>query len=234
MTDTQILFGILQNDGRAWNHICNNMRNGFISILKKSYNWSGYASVDIEDLFQDACLILMQKCREGKVKVVREGSIFSCLVQIGKYCACNLIRKRRPLCPEEEAVIVLNLHEEDKDFEMSVDQKQQEQNAFLDRVFDSIPDSCKLLLKKFYWEHKPMDEIASIMGLRNADSAKTQKNKCMNKFKEIASKLLESDEFAEEAVRAAVERAALKEIIETARENAQEGIRIAALDQDDE
>jgi hypothetical protein len=56
----------------------------------------------------------------------------------------------------------------------------------------------------------------------------------MNKFNEIASRLLESDEFAEEAVRAAVERAALKEIIETARANAQEGIRIAALDQDDE
>ena len=29
----------------------------------------------------------------------------------------------------------------------------------------------------------------------------------MNKFKDIAAKLIESDEFAEEAVRAAVERA---------------------------
>ena len=53
--------------------------------------------------------------------------------------------------------------------------------------------------------------------MRNADSAKTKKNKCMNKFKDIAAKLIESDEFAEEAVRAAVERAALKELIEDER-----------------
>jgi hypothetical protein len=79
-----------------------------------------------------------------------------------------------------------------------------------------------------------MDQIASILGMRNADSAKTKKNKCMNKFKDIAAKLIENDEFAEEAVRAAVERAALKELLEDERFNAENGICMAALNVDED
>ena len=70
--------------------------------------------------------------------------------------------------------------------------------------------------------------------MRNADSAKTKKNKCMNKFKDIAAKLIESDEFAEEAVRAAVERAALKELIEDEKVYAKNGNCMAALNTDDD
>ena len=81
-----------------------------------------------------------------------------------------------------------------------------------------------------------MDRIASVLGMRNADSVKTKKNKCMNKFRNIAAMLIESDEFAEEAVRAAVERAALKELLEDEKICAESGICRAALntDEDDE
>jgi hypothetical protein len=93
-----------------------------------------------------------------------------------------------------------------------------------------MPAECKQLLKLFYWEHKPMDDIACALGMRNADSAKTKKSKCMNKFKDIAAQLVESEEFAEDAVRAAVERAALKELLEDERFYAENGISLAALD----
>ena len=127
-----------------------------------------------------------------------------------------------------------NLHKEDEDNEISADQRQASQDEFLDRVFDSIPSDCNTLLKHFYWGRKSMDDIASILGMRNADSAKTKKNKCMNKFKDIAARLIESDEFAEEAVRAAVERAALKELMNNERIYAENGICMAALDSDDD
>ena len=114
------------------------------------------------------------------------------------------------------------------------EQKQKSQNEFLDRVFDSLPSDCQTLLRRFYWDKKPMDEIASTMGLRNADSAKTKKNRCMNKFKEIAKMLLESDEFAEEAVRATAERAALKELLAQERSYGEQADTvIAAYGEDD-
>lgn len=232
MTDQQLLIGIMQNDERTWKHICRNMKQGFAAILVQTFSFNSLTNEDIEDIFQESCIVLMQKVKSGGIAVSREGALFSYLVQIGKLTACNLVRKRKDITTEDVVTIAENLHKEDGD--ISVDEKQKSQDEFLDRVFDSLPSDCKTLLKHFYWGRKPMDHIASILGMRNADSAKTKKNKCMNKFKDIAAKLIESDEFAEEAVRAAVERAALKELLEDEKFNAENGITMAALNTDDD
>ena len=234
MKESRLLIGIMQNDERTWRFICRNMKSGFVSIIGQAFSFYNLSNEDVEDIFQESCIVLMQKVKSGGVSISREGALFSFLVQIGKLTACNLLRKRRPLTAEEMVTISLNLHKENEDYEITVDEKQKSQDEFLDRVFDSIPSDCKTLLKHFYWGHKSMDDIASILGMRNADSAKTKKNKCMNKFKDIAAKLLENDEFAEEAVRAAVERAALKELLNNERVYAENGISMAALDEDEE
>ena len=232
MTDNQLIIGIMQNDERSWKHICRNMKQGFASILVQTFPLSNLANEDIEDIFQESLIVLMQKVKSGGIMISREGALFSYLVQIGKLTACNLIRKRKDITTEDVVTISDNLHKECED--ISVDEKQKSQDEFLDRVFDSLPSDCKTLLKHFYWGHKPMDQIASILGMRNADSAKTKKNKCMNKFKDIAAKLIASDEFAEEAVRAAVERAALKELLEDERFYSENGISMAALNVEEE
>ena len=234
MTDSQLLIGIMQNDERAWKHICKNMKQGFTSILVQTFQFSNLINEDIEDIFQESLIVLMQKAKSGSIVISREGALFSYLVQIGKFTACNLIRKRKDITSEDVVTISDNLHKEYED--ISVDEKQKSQDEFLDRVFDSLPSDCKTLLKHFYWGRKPMDRIASVLGMRNADSVKTKKNKCMNKFRNIAAMLIESDEFAEEAVRAAVERAALKELLEDEKICAERGICRAALntDEDDE
>ena len=221
----------MQNDERAWKHICRNMKQGFAAILVQTSSLNSLTNEDIEDIFQESCIVLMQKVKDGGVALSREGALFSLLVQIGKLTACNLVRKRKDITTENVVTISDNLHKECED--ISVDEKQKSQDEFLDRVFDSLPSDCKTLLKHFYWGRKPMDHIASVLGMRNADSAKTKKNKCMNKFKDIAAKLIESDEFAEEAVRAAVERAALKELLENEKVYAENGICTAALNTDD-
>lgn len=231
MTDSQLLIGIMQNDECAWKHICRNMKPGFASILGQTSSLGNLTNEDIEDVFQESMIVLLQKVKSGAVVISREGALFSYLVQIGKFTASNLSRKKSPIT-DNLVTITDNLHKECED--ISVDEKQKSQDEFLDRVFDSLPSDCKTLLKHFYWGHKPMDQIASILGMRNADSAKTKKNKCMNKFKDIAAKLIESDEFAEEAVRAAVERAALKELLEDERFYAENGISMAALNVEDE
>ena len=231
MTDQQLLIGIIQNDERAWKHICRNMKQGFAAILVQTSSLNSLTNEDIEDIFQESCIVLMQKVKSGGIAISRDGALFSYLVQIGKLTACNLVRKRKDITTENVVTISDNLHKECED--ISVDEKQKSQDEFLDRVFDSLPSDCKTLLKHFYWGRKPMDHIASVLGMRNADSAKTKKNKCMNKFKDIAAKLIESDEFAEEAVRATVERAALKELLENEKVYAENGICTAALNTDD-
>ena len=127
-----------------------------------------------------------------------------------------------------------NPHKEDEDYDISVDEKQQAQDEFIDRVFEKLSPECKTLFKHYYWGHKTLDEIASILGMRNADSAKSKKFKCMKKVKDIAAMLIKCGEFSEDEVRAAVERATLKELINEEKIYAENGICMAALDVDED
>lgn len=235
MTDSQLIFGIMQNDERVWRHICRKMKPGFASILGQTFSIDRISHEDIDDIFQDSLIILMQKVKSGGIESSREGALFSYLVRIGKFTACNLIRKKREQSMDDAITFSLYLHNSEEDnSDMAVDEKQQMQNEFLDKLFSRIPSECSTLLKHFYWHRKPMDEIASILGMRNADSVKTKKSKCMSRIKEIAARLIEDDEYAEEAIRNAIERAALKELIEEERVYANEGYSTAALDIDKE
>lgn len=110
MTDTQLLIGIMQNDNRSWRYICGNLKPGFSKILGDAFPLTKLTNEDIEDIFQDSLLKLLEKVKNGGVTVLREGAIFSYLVQIGKLTACNFIRKRKNLTSEEGVMISRNLH----------------------------------------------------------------------------------------------------------------------------
>ena len=232
MTDSQLLLGITENDERAWRFICKNMKFGFDSIIKQTSSSANLGQEDVDDIFQESCIVLMHNAKGGKIAVTREGAIFSYLVEIGKLKTRNLLRKRRCIASDDMVTFSLNLHNREEG-DIAIDEKQQMQNDFLDKVLELLPAECRTLLKHFYWDHKPMDEIASILGMRNADSAKSKKSKCMNKLKEFATQLIESDEFAEEAIRNAVERAALKALLAEEMTYADGGFCMAALDVDD-
>ena len=232
MTDTQLLLGITQNDERAWRFICKNMKFGFDSIIKQASSSANLSQEDVDDIFQESCIVLMHNAKGGKIAVTREGAIFSYLVEVGKLKTRNLLRKRRCITSDDMVTFSLNLHNREEG-DMTIDEKQQMQNDFLDKVLDLLPAECRTLLKHFYWDHKPMDEIASILGMRNADSAKSKKSKCMNKVKDIATQLIENEEFAEDAIRNAVERATLKALLAEEMTYADSDFCMAALDIDD-
>ena len=62
MTDSQLIFGIVQNDERAWRYICREMRPGFASILVQAFV-DRISDEDIEDIFQESLIVLMQKVK---------------------------------------------------------------------------------------------------------------------------------------------------------------------------
>ena len=245
MTDAQLILGIQSNNAIIWRYICRNLKSPFVATLKRFCVASSLSTNDWEDIFQESCIILLENVKQGKFEERPGSSLFSYFVEIGKRTMQTALRKKSKHLPSpsknEDTPHIIQLwpgltpkSKEEGSEDVSTEDKQKEQDRFLDRVFDSIPDACKTLLKKFYWDHKPMDEIASILSLRNADTAKTKKNRCMNQFKEIAKKLVESDEFAEDMVRACVERSMLRELLEEERVMANDSsIRIAALDTED-
>ena len=178
--------------------------------------------------FDDAMLTLMDNVKDGKVV---EGASTNLSGYLYTICWRMALRRGTKSKRAEEAGKMQEpVEEEDTSVEP---EEYAEAMAFLDRVFESIPPKCKSILKRFYWDKLPMSEIAAIHGLRNENSAKTTKNRCMDKFKEIAKAMLADDAKADEAVRRTVERNALRDLLEEIRkEKDGEWARAALEDKD--
>ncbi len=59
--------------------------------------------------------------------------------------------------------------------------------AIIKEVVDNMGEPCEPLLMSFYWEKKSWAIIAEELEYSGADSAKTQKNKCMGKLKVLVN-----------------------------------------------
>ena len=68
------------------------------------------------------------------------------------------------------------------------ERKNEEMKDFVERAVAELPPPCDELLRHFYWNRLSGAEIAQAMNYSNADSVKTQKNKCMKKLKPIVEK----------------------------------------------
>ena len=245
MTDAFIIQGLKTNNPIVWRYICRNLKSPFIVTLKRFCLNPSLSSDDWEDIFQDTCVVLMENIKQGKFEERPGSTLFSYFVEIEKKNMQNALRKHNkhhPIVQKDGSthILVFNPNEQHTSFdeidrEVTAEEKQAAQDEFIDKVFDSVPTECKNIFKMFYWEHKPMDEIASIYGLRNANSAKTKKTRCMKLFKDVKEALLKSGDYDEELIKAAAERASLRELLEDERAYCQlDDVAIAALQIEEE
>lgn len=230
MTDQQIVQGILDNDERAWRYIYANMRGALLGNLRKKFSSSGFSADEWNDVFVDTCEALMVNVKRGKYEKRENATLYTYILKIAENTTLSFWRKKKGTVIKEDISYVKDMVE---DIDLLPDEKQRTQNEFLDRVLESIPEDCRLLLKKFYWDRIPMERLAPMFGYKNADNVANKKNKCMKKIKDVKERLLEDGDFDEDTVKAAVERAALRELLESERIRMEEGYRIAALDVDD-
>ena len=230
MTDLLIVQGILENDERAWRFIYANMRGGLMGSLRKKFHSSGFSPDEWNDVFVDSCEALMSNVKKGKYEVRENATLYSYLMSIAENVTKTLCRKKGRIVLSEDNSYV---KDEAEYQDLLPDEKQRTQNEFLDRVLESIPDDCRLLLKKFYWDRIPLERLAPMFGYKNADNVANKKTKCMKKIRDVKDRLMQDGDFDEDTVKAAVERAALRELLEGERIRMEEGYRQAALDVDD-
>ena len=127
MTDFQLIEGIKQNDEHTWRYICRGMRLGFITLIKRTLPTVKVTDDDIDDIFQESLVLLMDNVKSGRVAAIKdEKGLFSYLVQVGKLKVCNLQRKKRPLYSDNMVTFSQNPHNIDENgAEITIDEKQQ-------------------------------------------------------------------------------------------------------------
>ena len=170
-----LLQGLARNDKKAVETI---YRENYSTIQSLVINNNGSAD-DAKDIFQEAMIVLYEKARSGTFEL-------SCQIKTYIYSVSRrlwlkkLQQANRYSGDIGNAETVVQVEDDieghtrrDAEFEM------------MEKAIVSLGEPCKSLLEAFYLQKKNMQEIAASFGYTNAENAKTQKYKCLMRFKKI-------------------------------------------------
>lgn len=142
---------------------------------------------DVEDMLQEALITLWERVRSGRFEYSAKLSTFI-YATVKNLWLRRLARRQRETPrpndaddpPDESASILDSIVEE-------------EQVNLVHIALKKLGEQCRKILLLFYWEELTMDQIASTLGIANADTAKAKKYQCKRELENILKKL-KSDE----------------------------------------
>lgn len=174
-TDSEVVFGILNN---SENIISRLYTAYFPMVLQLIINNSGTAD-DAKDIYQEAIIVLYNKIKKGDFELSSKLKtyIYSVcrrlwlkrLAQINRYGGD--IRDFQEYLPVDEDVEAHN----ERDIQFSKMQS----------ALSLLGEPCKTIIEDFYIHNRSMQEICESFGYTNADNAKTQKYKCLQRLKKM-------------------------------------------------
>lgn len=209
----------------AWRTLYNHTHDKIVGQMRNIYGESIPADI-FEDIYADACIDMIENARKGKIssegdKLNLPGYLYTlCKRKCYRMSTTKAGKSGEAGKPRVRVVSFDDPRSNDlpskdevfgstEDEELSPEDREFLLNLLL-RALDSMPENCRMMFRQFYWEKKTMAEIALILGLRGPDSAKTTKNRCMDKYRKMVKELVKDDDAAEELVRDTVERDSLK------------------------
>ena len=149
-------------------------RERTIFFLRKHF--TTLRSEDYEDIYQEASIVLF--CKEAA------GALQAVTCQLYTYFLRICINLSHKMVSRQQHMLLLSVSgEENVDtlllMEKSVLEAQEscdirrEKMALADRILAGLPEQSRRLLSGHYLEGKSWEEMASILGLSNADTAKS-------------------------------------------------------------
>lgn len=184
MTDQQYISAFRQNNQTAITDFyeCNE-RSFKRSISNKFHTLNADL---LAEVYLDSVCRLWEIIKRGKLtENMLTRPLAGYLYGIGEKVMLEHLRKEKELVFDDEHIQLqaeIDIEESLRAYERT------EQQQMIQETVNNMGKPCAPLLLKFYWESLSMDDIAIELGYKNADSAKTQKNRCMKKLKTIFSK----------------------------------------------
>lgn len=173
--DSEVVLGILNNSEVM-------LRRLYIAyypmILKLIINNNGTAD-DAKDVYQEAIIVLYNKIKSGDFELTSKLKTFI-------YSVCRRLWLKRLSQMNRYGGDIKDFQEflpaeEDVDLHTERDQ----QFTKMQGALKLLGEPCKTIIEDFYIHNKSMQEICEEFGYTNADNAKTQKYKCLQRLKKL-------------------------------------------------
>jgi RNA polymerase sigma factor (sigma-70 family) len=174
-TDSEVILGILNNSEIVLKRLYTAY---FPMVLQLIINNNGDGD-DAKDIYQEAIIILYNKVKNGDFEL-------SSKLKTYIYSVSRRLWLKR--------LSQMNRYGGDiRDFQeyLSVDdetEKNNERDIQFNKMGDALKllgEPCKTIIEDFYINNRSMKEICEEFGYTNADNAKTQKYKCLQRLKKL-------------------------------------------------
>jgi len=144
---------------------------------------------DARDIFQESMIVLYEKCRQGNFELNCQISTY--LYSVARRLWLKRLSQMKRFDEFADSGQFLEVNGD-----LSEHEKNETSFRLMEISMERIGEPCKSLLEAFYLQKKGMQEIAENFGYTNADNAKNQKYKCLQRLKKIffSQKNLAEDE----------------------------------------
>lgn len=180
-TDRELIEGLSRNN----NHAIREIYRLYQSMLTKWIITRGGAESDAYDIFQEGLMVLYNKAKDPAF-------LLTCKLSTYLFAVCKRLWFKKMDASSHTSYIQEMEQEEDdtvSEAQYSDDIELHQEKEFnfnlLEASMEQLGEPCNGLLKAFYIEEKNMQEIARQFGYTNAENAKTQKYKCLNRLKKL-------------------------------------------------
>ena len=205
MTDKEIIQSFIDNNQHGIREVYYAWRVPFEqSIMRLLPNTD-----DMDDAYQEAFIRLQQHILTERLTADNiQKSVLAYFKAIGRYVALEMINQRNKgqnqtddegdadtIAIKEELECPDDLMDDEpksseQSFDPNDDMDSQERERIIRSLVEQLGKPCAPLLLGHLWENKSMEILAQELGYSNADSAKSQKAKCMKKVKTFVKQQL--------------------------------------------
>lgn len=175
LQEKELLKRLAKNDKQAAETIYKDHYNMVQSLI---INNNGSAD-DARDIFQETMIVLYEKAKSGSFEL-------NCLLKTYLYSVSRRLWLKRLQQLQKFRGRVESMAET-VPVEEDIDAHEQRNTQFraMEKSMMNLGEPCKSLLEAYYLQKRNMTEIAGSFGYTNADNAKNQKYKCLNRLKKL-------------------------------------------------
>lgn len=163
-------------------------RNKVIAYLRKTFSVS---DDDLNDIYQESSVALFINIRDGKLSDLTSSLstyfLRICINQTMKFMGKQM--KVLPLLDDSRLTNKETFRPDkiDELYQLCTEDEEAEEvtrsEKIVQSIIESMPDTCKNIFQSYYWDNLTTTAIADMFGFANANSVKTQKYKCLQKFR---------------------------------------------------
>lgn len=181
MTDQEYIQAFRRNDQSAITAFYTQHKERFITHIGSKFHILDRDT--LFDVYQDSIWRLWENIQQGKLTEEKLTVSLVAYLQegIGEKVMLETLRKQKESIADEEQIMKLEDELDDIDDVIA----HEERIETIRKTLDKMGKPCAPLLKLFYWEKLSWEVIADQLGYNNADTAKTQKYKCIQKLKAL-------------------------------------------------